>query len=240
MLGGMAFSRLIKTFLPGLIMALSFVGYYDLVASIGAPPETFLHDVLARNVGLAATVLVPASLFLGLLSNMLVFLRLQRPRRNRTGERQRNMDALSALEDEIKLDHWRRSRAEFGWPPLTDDEAAAEAKLLNVDYLLHPAVTGERMAQLKDSYWYYMEFQRNSVLALGLALPPLMAVAYGEGSASGAAAGVAGAAAVAAVASLVFFLLTRGARENAYQFQRRRVSLLAAGGLQLRTKTTDG
>ncbi len=159
--GAFTFGSLIKTFLQGFVWLIAIlILVYDYSAVRGLNAE-FWTKVAAKDQ--AALVLAfPASILLGLLSNVIVFmgvndLLVRKPVRAKNRE-------LFALHDELA----RRIR-EQSWTALAPQGNLNATQFdCNIDHemILLERVGVEKLAYVREQYWYHLEFQLNLMLSV--------------------------------------------------------------------------
>ena len=161
---GIGFGRLIKTVIPGLMLLVTLIGYFDLVTWL-VRDETPALRLVAEDFPVVAAIAFPASILLGIMSNMVMFAvatnALIRTPFNRGEGAELCRLETQLLERTLRLKaDWLKSTPEIPY---------------DLEYLLAPDIRLERQVFLQDSYWYYLEFQMNTALAL-LVSSPLVAV----------------------------------------------------------------
>jgi hypothetical protein len=159
--GAFTFGSLIKTFLPGFVWLIAIlILVYDFSDAFGLTPE-FWTRITARDQ--AALVLAfPASILLGLLSNVIVFMGVndvlvRKPARAKN-------PALFALHDELA----KRIRNQ-SWIALAPQENLDAAQFDgNIDHemILLERIGVEKLAYVREQYWYHLEFQLNLMLSV--------------------------------------------------------------------------
>ena len=169
--GAFTFGSLIKIFLPGLIWVLALVLLWrDAHAIFPLVPPPLTIDGEEQNLLVLA---IPASIMLGLLSNIVVFMGLndvlvRSPIRRRQPDLFELYDWLVAR---IRQESWDKlGCADAGLQTLFMAQADAELLVLN-------KVGMSELIYVREQYWYHMEFQVNLALALlgvlaGLLLAP--------------------------------------------------------------------
>lgn len=166
--GAFTFGSLIKTFLPGFVWLIALVLLEaDAAQLLGAQP--FLWGYTQREDQAALVLAIPVSILLGLLSNIAVFmgvndLLVRMPVRRAKPE-------LFALYDALA----QRVRSKY-WDSLDGvDPKFKEVFDSHVDpeYVLLQTIGVEKLAYVREQYWYHLEFQLNlllSVAAMAVAL----------------------------------------------------------------------
>jgi hypothetical protein len=160
--GAFTFGSLIKTFLPGFAWLAAIVLLEaDVRQWQDAPPVLWSY---ATSKDQAALVLaIPASILLGLLSNIIVFMGMN-DRLVRAPVRRANLD-LCALYDMLA----QRVRDRY-WTSLGGaDPAFRPVFNANIDpelVLLH-TLGVDKLSYVREQYWYHLEFQLNLLLSTG-------------------------------------------------------------------------
>lgn len=160
--GAFTFGSLIKTFLPGFVWLAAIVMLEaDISQLLQNKPVLWGY---AQSKDQAALVLaIPISILLGLLSNIIVFMGLN-DRLVRTPVKQSN-SALCALYDDmarrIREQCWNSlSNVNPELKPAFDANIDPELVLLN-------SIGVDKLAYVREQYWYHLEFQMNLLLSVG-------------------------------------------------------------------------
>lgn len=167
--GAFTFGSLIKTFLPGFVWLVAIVMLEaDISQLLHAKPALWSY---AQSKDQAALVLsIPASILLGLLSNIAVFMGLN-DWLVRSPVKRAN-PALCELYDDLA----RRIREQC-WKSLENvDQKLAPAFNANIDpelVLLH-SIGVDKLAYVREQYWYHLEFQLNLLLSVWAIAPALL------------------------------------------------------------------
>jgi len=176
--GAFTFGSLIKTFLPGFVWLVAIgIVEADISRAMSAPP--LMLTFIQAHEQTAVVLAIPAAILLGLLSNMVVFMGIN-DRLVRQPVRRDN-PALFQLYD--RLTAGIRDRT---WAPLgcTDDALrTAFHAHADVELILLPILGVDKIAYMREQYWYHLEFQINlllSIVVIFLAL--LFSAAYNAGS----------------------------------------------------------
>lgn len=219
-IAGMGFTRLIKTFVPGVLLFIIAVGYVEVAATLGRGQYVLL-PLFATNVSIAVAVASVAGIMLGVLSNMVVFAwandRLVR----------KPFDAAHPWVAETERSLTRRAvhikRAKDLAPQVPMDAFDAE-------YLLTAEIPLDKDTFLRESYWYYLEFQMNTALAILVGLPLAVSGAYAYFVWLGLppTGGVVLGAMIALVLSYMIVWLIQTARLNYRRHALKRISMLIA------------
>lgn len=143
--GGMGFARIIKTFVPGVFLLVSFAGYFDLLA-LRLRGKPMIWPWVESNQALAIAIASIAAIAVGVLSNMLVFtfatdrlIRRDFSKAHRSLEKDESNLLVASTElicgDGITLDR---------------------ETSLDIEYLLSPKLPLAKITYLQESYWYYL------------------------------------------------------------------------------------
>jgi len=167
LLGSLNFARLIKTFLPGFIMVMSLYVVLDSIYILSNPDKNQFWYLLNKPIALTL-IIVPLSIVLGTLCNTFVFTFLNErfvrtPFKNEMPEL---TTALAKAEEQVR-----------NTIVLKELEATH-----NQDFIQHVDLKSyfmergslENIVYIQESYWYYIEFIQNSVIASFFAMPASM------------------------------------------------------------------
>jgi hypothetical protein len=167
-----SFGSLIKTFLPGLVLFFVFLVYIELFGYwIHGYLGIFEH--LFRNPLLITFISIPTSIFLGVILNSIVF------------------SGLSGYLLENRHEKNNRSFYEFRKYVIAKtnekmstyfdiSEQQKEIFKQTVDpryFFLHKESLANLM-YLRESYWYYLEFQLNTLVAITFGMPAFVAALF--------------------------------------------------------------
>jgi uncharacterized membrane protein len=210
--GAFTFGALIKTFLPGFVWLTAVV-----IALFEWPAVGTFID---RHESLAAVLSIPASILLGLLSNILVFmgvndLLVRYPVRSNN---KLLFDLYDALCAQMKAKCWASIDC-----PNPDMEKAFNQEIDPELLMLHK-VGVSTLAYIREQYWFHLEFQLNLLLScIGITVVTCFYL-YKIGAFTGVA--------IVGIAILVVFLLTwlliSAARKNYQRHIAKMASMMAA------------
>jgi hypothetical protein len=164
MYSAFSFGKIIKTILPGSILA----GTLFLVADtlwLRFYQSSLLAGIIAKDAAtVAGAALVPVSLLLGFLLNTFVWMYVNRRVR-------RNVDAALAATPFAQLrdalcERMRREIEAVMGPTRAQLCSQQWPDRLTLEYYFLPAVTVEHLTYLWESYFSWYEFQLNTVCAL--------------------------------------------------------------------------
>lgn len=160
--GAFTFGSLIKTFLPGFVWLVALVLLIVDLQELAGAKQTLWTHIQAKDQA-ALVLAIPASILLGLLSNIVVFMGVN-DYLVRVPVRAANPD-LCALYDMLA----QRVRDRY-WQALGDaDPALRPAFNSHIDpelVLLH-CIGVDKLAYVREQYWYHLEFQLNMLLSIG-------------------------------------------------------------------------
>jgi hypothetical protein len=166
--GAFNFGRLIKTFLPGLILFIGLLFYIDILLYylIGHPKVVpyFLQKDLQF-----LTLSIPSSIILGIFSNTLFFSEamdrlIEIPNKKKRPAFYRYEESLKQKINEYYIDRLN----------LTDEEQDGFRQFNDPRHFLLHKQDLEKYMFIQESYWYYLEFQINILLALIFITPALL------------------------------------------------------------------
>ncbi len=159
--GAFTFGSLIKTFLPGVVWLLAFgVLEKDIAQALGYKP--FILSFVQTKEQASLVLGFPTAILLGLMSNIVVFMGLNDWLvRNPVKKAQPRLFSLyDRLATRIRDHCWRE---------LTLDDQMARRQFdanTDVEFVILPALGPEKLAYVREQYWYHMEFQMNLFLSL--------------------------------------------------------------------------
>jgi hypothetical protein len=161
--GSFTFGSLIKTFLPGVVWLLAIgVLETDISRLLGLEPFLLTIARDSAQVTLVLALGFPAAILLGLMSNIVVFMGVN-DRLVRTPVRSANKD-LFALYDHLAARVRDRCWPSAGLPD------AAQRKIFDthtdVEIIMLAVIDQDKMAYVREQYWYHLEFQMNLLLSL--------------------------------------------------------------------------
>lgn len=159
--GAFTFGSLIKTFLPGVVWLLAFGVLENDIAQILGYKPFILSFVQAKEQ--ASLVLgFPTAILLGLMSNIVVFMGVNDWLvRNPVKKAQPRLIEL--------YDHLARRIRDHCWRALALDNQVARKQFdadMDVEFVILPARGPDKLAYVREQYWYHMEFQMNLFLSL--------------------------------------------------------------------------
>jgi hypothetical protein len=160
--GAVTFGSLIKTFLPGLVWLCAFAILEADIAQYGGYKSYVLKILGSKEQ--ASTLLIiafPASIFVGLLSNVVVFMGLndwlvRNPFKIKNSE-------LSALHTRLSQMLRDKSWTVLG---LNDDTLKPSFdRWTDPEIILVERIGPEKLAYVREQYWYHLEFQLNLLIS---------------------------------------------------------------------------
>jgi hypothetical protein len=176
--GAVTFGSLIKTFLPGLVWLCAFaIVEADIAQYRGY--ESYVVKILG-NKDQAATLLIiafPASIFVGLLSNVIVFMGLN-DWLVRTPFKLKNKELsdLHARLSQMLLDK--------SWTALGLNDGALKNtfnRFTDPEIILVERIGPEKLAYVREQYWYHLEFQLNLLMSFFAVFVALVVSAFLNG-----------------------------------------------------------
>jgi hypothetical protein len=166
--GAFTFGSLIKTFLPGFVWLISILICAVLLLDAGTDIWT---QVKAKDQA-ALVLAIPASILLGLLSNVAVFMGLNNWLVRDPMDKKHA--ALSGLLEELK----RRVRQQC-WGELAPQDGLDREQFfesIDPEYIALERIGVEKLAYVREQYWYHLEFQLNLMLSLVVLFTLLAAI----------------------------------------------------------------
>jgi hypothetical protein len=163
------FGSLIKTFLPGLVWLIAFgILDHDLALALGY--HSYVQEMFADK-DRAQTIIIlafPASILVGLLSNVIVFMGLndwlvRNPFKQTNPQLSKLHTSLSAA---VKDQCWAAMAVNGALKQSFDDWTDPEMIIVE-------RIGADKLAYVREQYWYHLEFQLNlliSVVAISAAL----------------------------------------------------------------------
>ncbi|EJN08673.1 hypothetical protein PMI42_07147 [Bradyrhizobium sp. YR681] len=222
--GAVTFGSLIKTFLPGLVWLSAFaIVEADIAQYWGY--DSYVVKILG-NKEQASTLLIiafPASIFVGLLSNIVVFMGLndwlvRTPFRKSNGE----LFTLHATLSQMLRD---KSWAALG----LNGDALKQSfdQFTDPEIILVERIGPEKLAYVREQYWYHLEFQLNLLISFFAVFVALVVSAFLNG-AFDSGGGFGRLVVVIAVYVLISLWLLGAARKNYERHVAKMASLLTA------------
>lgn len=159
-----SFRHIIKSFVPGFFATISFLSMFDIIIVLLFPNIHLIRDFLLSPNTMLLTVIVPVSLFVGIIINSFSFIYII-PKILKTNHiaNERNFhDFNKKIIHEIKDKCFK----EIGIK--TIDEKEFNEYFDCKTYLLEDDHMGS-LEYIRNGYWYYMEFQINSIVVIVLA-----------------------------------------------------------------------
>jgi hypothetical protein len=159
--GAFTFGALIKTFLPGFVWLVALViAEADLSQAFGKEPQiwTFAQD----KDQLAVVLAIPASILLGLLSNVIVFMGVN-DRLVRVPVR-KAYSKLFALYDDLAARLRDRCWTAIGCAD--QDLKTAFNDNIDVELIMLHSIGTTTLAYIREQYWFHLEFQMNLLLSI--------------------------------------------------------------------------
>jgi hypothetical protein len=219
--GAFTFGSLIKTFLPGFVWLIA-IGIVEADISRFHGLEPLLFGYASAHDQAALILTIPASILLGLMSNIVVFMGVNDVL-VRNPVKKKN-PALFTLHDRLAKE--LRDRC---WANLAQVDASDRAEFdrcADVEIVMLHTIGVDKLAYVREQYWYHLEFQVNLLLSIVVMIAAAIA-----GSVLGAesiSTAIFHAVAYLVVAVPVCWLLFLAARKNYQRHIAKTMSLMAA------------
>lgn len=159
--GAFTFGSLIKTFLPGFVWLIAFgILEADVEQCFGQQPK--IWSFLNSKDQAALVLAIPASILLGLLSNIAVFMGLN-DKFVRTPVRKKQVELFKLHE---RLSTQLREQC---WTALAWNEPALRPSFdtyTDPEIIIVERLGVEKLAYVREQYWYHLEFQLNLLISL--------------------------------------------------------------------------
>ena len=230
MFSAFSFGKIIKTILPGSILAAGLVLLLEALYSWRFGPKNSLLVMLADEQWLTAFTasLVPLSLILGFLLNTWVWFFFNGVMR-REVQRLLKPEVFPTIRQKLSDELWRQISSCIGEPGKTFDRADYPGRE-SLEYFYLPVVSLERLNYLWESYFSWYEFQINTAFALLISMPSVIFLAWVKLPDAHGEHFSRGAGALAVFVLLLFWWLWVAARKNRAEYERD-LMLLVAGSL---------
>ena len=162
------FRHIIKAFVPGIIALVCFISLLDLVAYLFTDYniQNLFTELAAKNKTLSVAILLPTALFTGIMLNTVCFVAFQYSwvARIVLGKN----PVLNSLESFKIKTHKMLSSHFYDNLNLSNHNVKKEEfeKLFDYESFLLHRQSVSNLLYLKRGYWYYLEFQLNSILTM--------------------------------------------------------------------------
>lgn len=159
--GAFTFGSLIKTFLPGFVWLIA-IGILEADVSQFVEEPPIIFSFAKANTQAALILAIPASILLGLLSNIAVFMGVNdRWIRDPVKKANPGLFALyDRLAGQIRDRYWTLVEC-------TDEDVRKEFDLhIDVELIMLQTIGVDKLAYVREQYWYYLEFQINLILSI--------------------------------------------------------------------------
>ena len=163
--GSFSFGRLIKTFLPGFMILLAGIGYGEAFLLFSGNDNAII-EIATENPVFFVAFSIPFSIIFGIFTNTVTFsygldLLVRRHHQKENGEFYEYESTLKSS----ALKHYADC--------LFENEGTRNQfmKYCDFQYFTLRTLPLEKFLFLEDSYWYYLEFQLNTILALCFGAP---------------------------------------------------------------------
>jgi hypothetical protein len=219
--GAFTFGSLIKTFLPGFVWLVA-LGILEADFAQCRGHEGYLWSFLKTKDQAALVLAIPASILLGLLSNIAVFMGL-----NDRWVR----DPVKLAEPALFALHARLAKQLLDqcWTSLAWSDAQMRQSFderIDPEIVIVERIGFEKLAYVREQYWYHLEFQLNLLLSLLAMFVALFLSAF-INAATWPGALLCSALCVVA-GCVVCFCLLRAAKKNYSRHIAKMASLMAA------------
>lgn len=170
--GAFGFGSLIKTFLPGFVLFFVFLIYLDLFIYLTHDYVKITQQLLDQPA-LFAAIAIPVSIIFGVTLNSIVFSGLSEfLLENRHEKKEKPFYNLRKFVFEETGELMARH---FGF---SGEQKQTFKQVFDPRYFLLHRRALNNVMYLRESYWYYMEFQLNILFAIFLGIPAFIAVLY--------------------------------------------------------------
>jgi hypothetical protein len=219
--GAFTFGSLIKTFLPGFVWLIA-LGILEADFAQWRGYEGYLWSFLKTKDQAALVLAIPASILLGLLSNVAVFMGL-----NDRWVR----EPVKLAEPALFVLHGRLAKQLLDqcWTSLAWNDAQMRPSFddrIDPEIIIVERIGFEKLAYVREQYWYHLEFQLNLLLSLLAMFLALFLSAF-INAATWASALLCAALCVVA-GCVVRFCLLQAAKKNYSRHIAKMASLIAA------------
>ncbi|HZL11166.1 MAG TPA: hypothetical protein VFC65_14330 [Prolixibacteraceae bacterium] len=161
------FRHLIKTLLPGLFSAISVFLIFDLliVKLINPKSHELLIAFVEKNSTLVASLLIPISLFIGIVLNTVCFVYLIPFIIESHKKKNCKFSEFSKFKNSIE-EHLKDYLYNHLFTKNSKIEIDDFKKHVEVNAFLLHRMNIDNLQYIKTSYWYYLEFQLNSIISI--------------------------------------------------------------------------
>ena len=220
--GAFGFGSLIKTFLPGLVLFFVLLVYLELSVYYFHGYIGILES-LFDNAALFTIISIPVSIIFGITLNSIVFSGLSE----------------AILENKHKKDNVQfydfrelifgkineKISKKFG---LSEDDRKTFKNIIDPRYFLLHKRSLDNIMYLRESYWYYMEFQLNTLIAVLFGMPAfIFSLCVLQSNAVIEPAALFFAISILVVSCLLFtWLFMKSAKDNLDAHRKKELSLL--------------
>ncbi len=216
-----SFGRLIKTFLPGFLIFFGVCAYIDMFSEVilGA---FILSNFAFKQPAIFIVILIPSSIILGVFSNIVFFTFATEfiiEKRHRSNE-SKFYEFETNILDNIKQDIIKNLKF--------DDIGDGFRDNIDIKAFLLNRIGIEKLAYLKDCYWYYLEFQLNILLAIDFIVPAIILYWLKTTNSHGVSlvANIGIILIILVLTSSINVLFINSARKNFYYYKRKYLSLV--------------
>lgn len=167
----LSFRHLIKTFVPGLFASLSLVLIFDLLVTklINHEAHELIKAFVEKNSTLVVSLFIPISLFVGIVVNTICFMYLIPLILKKHEEKNKQFSEFSKFKKSM-TEHLNV----YYYKHLYNENLNVEYNEFKTHFDVYAFLLHRKnMASLqyiKTGYWYYLEFQLNSIIAIVLGI----------------------------------------------------------------------
>lgn len=166
--GAFSFGKLIKTFLPGFILSLAILIYLEILFEVNNLNFN-IYRIVSESSTLFTVLIIPISITLGVFSNSIFFTFLNR--KIITNKFYTNNESFCKFEKSVYMKMKNRFIKALD---IDEKEANDFKKHIDVNMFLFNKTDLNKINSIKDSYWNYLEFQLNILLAINFITPALI------------------------------------------------------------------
>lgn len=163
--GSFSFGGLIKTLIPGLILLSVILIYLDIICYLFYD-YTELLVAISEDTGVIVIISIPIAIFLGATLNSILFSGLSE--KMIENKHKKNNEQFYKLREDIFEFIKLKAISNYA---LTENNRATFMKSVDPRFVLLSRGSYDNIMYLRESYWYHMEFQLNSLVAVTMGVP---------------------------------------------------------------------
>ena len=163
--GSFSFGSLIKTFLPGLVLFFVVLVYLELFA-FWTHEYIGIFEYLFSKPVLLTILSIPASIILGVTLNSIVFSGLSEYLLENRHEKN-NKSFYNFRKSVIEKSN-KKMLTYFGF---SEQHEEIFKQVIDPRYFFLHKISLDNLMYLRESYWYYLEFQLNTLVAISFGMP---------------------------------------------------------------------